>query len=46
VTCGSPSERGIVPTSDEFAPAPTAGLPLSRTGGHAVAQAPLHTLRF
>ena len=34
----------MVPTSEAFAPPPTVGLPLARTGGQARAQAPLHAL--
>jgi hypothetical protein len=44
VTSGIPSERGVVPTSEAFAPLPTVGLPFARSGGQAAAQAPVHSL--
>jgi hypothetical protein len=39
-----PSERWVVPISEALAPLPTVGLPLTRSGGQAVAHAPLHSL--
>src|SRR3954464_14195669 len=44
VTCGFPSDRGVVPSNEAFSPVPAAVLPLSRRGGQAVAQAPKQAL--
>jgi len=44
LTCGFPSERGAVATSEAFAPLPTVGLPLARSGGQALAHAPKQAL--
>ena len=45
MTCGLPSERGVVPTLEALAPAPTVGLPLARSGGHTLAHAAAQALR-
>src|SRR5713101_2455733 len=37
-----PSERVIVPSSDWLTPPPACGVPLTVTGGHAAAHAPVH----
>ena len=42
--CGPPSERGVVPSRAAFAPLPTAGWPVARSGGQDVAQAPVQVL--
>src|ERR1700733_2578979 len=34
----------IVPSSEAVSPAPAVGVPGARSGGHAVAQAPVHAL--
>src|SRR3954453_7750167 len=44
MTCGLPSDRGVVPSIEAFAPLPAVGLPLARSGGRALAQAPEHML--
>ena len=44
MTCGFPSDRGVVPSNEAFAPPPAVGLPLARSGGHAVAHPPVHVL--
>ena len=44
MTCGFPSDRWVVPSIEAFTPLPAFGLPLTRTGGQLVAQAPEHVL--
>ena len=44
VTCGLPSERGVVETNEAVAPVPTTGLLSTESGGHAPAHAPVHAL--
>jgi len=44
VTCVVPSARFVVPSNEAVAPDAAVGVPLARSGGHAVAQAPLHVL--
>ena len=39
-----PSERVIVPSLEAVSPVPAVGVPLARSGGHAVAHAPVHAL--
>jgi len=44
VTCDFPSERALVATIEAVAPPPTVGLPVARSGGQSIAQAPVHAL--
>jgi hypothetical protein len=44
VTCGFPFERALVATIEAVAPPPTVGLPVARSGGQLIAQAPVYAL--
>ena len=44
VTCRPPPARTIVPSFDAASPDPTVGLPVTNSGGHAIAHAPEHAL--
>src|SRR3954464_7756631 len=44
MTCGCPSDRGVVPSREASAPPPAVGLPLARSGGHAAAHSPEQAL--
>ena len=44
MTCGLPAERALVATLEALAPLPTVGLRVARSGGHSMAQAPVHVL--
>jgi hypothetical protein len=44
VTWGFPSERVLVATAEAFAPPPTVGLRVARSGGHSTAHPPVHVL--
>ena len=44
MTCGFRPTRALVATIEAFAPLPTVGLPVARSGGQSMAQAPVHAL--